>query len=244
MCVRERERDPPFMSPSWVLFVMSYTIRVCGFAGSHLVIGWAWHFGNFFLAKTIQMLGTTTLPVSPHPWSEWVEFPSFLPLTQQPRMTTTYIAPRALASLSRPTILTSTRLRNSRGHAAAVDPPSQRSARTSSYEEGAVRNDWTRVEIQRIFDAPLMESIFRAVSDCLFVCAIHPCYVRSDRHCLWSTSLIAKQEMYLSKNTIRQRSTGCIMILLVSNCVHWWISKVGFPDCHSLHFTPSLSSSS
>lgn len=30
---------------------------------------------------------------------------------------------------------------------------------------GTVRNDWRRSEIQKIYDGPLMETIFKAVSD-------------------------------------------------------------------------------
>jgi hypothetical protein len=78
----------------------------------------------------------------------------------------TSIAPRALTAFSRPTVLAPT-LRNARGHAAAVDPPSHNTGTAASgrrYADGDVRNNWRRSEIQRIFDAPLMETIYRAVS--------------------------------------------------------------------------------
>ncbi len=48
--------------------------------------------------------------------------------------------------------------RLARGHAVAVEP------RTAAPVDGAVRNDWSRAEVQRIFDGPLMETIFRAAS--------------------------------------------------------------------------------
>ncbi|BEI81124.1 hypothetical protein CcaverHIS002_0202840 [Cutaneotrichosporon cavernicola] len=48
--------------------------------------------------------------------------------------------------------------RLARGHAVAVE------ARTAPPADGAVRNDWSRAEVQRIFDGPLMETIFRAAS--------------------------------------------------------------------------------
>lgn len=32
---------------------------------------------------------------------------------------------------------------------------------------GTVRTDWRRSEIQKIYDGPLMETIFKAVSSCL-----------------------------------------------------------------------------
>lgn len=86
-------------------------------------------------------------------------FPRLSPLhLSSPGMTS--LAPRALTALSRPTLLAPTIL-NARGHAAAVDPPSGSSRR---YLDGDVRHDWRRSEIQRIFDAPLMETIYRAVS--------------------------------------------------------------------------------
>ncbi|GFZ51475.1 biotin synthase [Saitozyma sp. JCM 24511] len=72
----------------------------------------------------------------------------------------TSLAPRALTALSRPTLLAPTIL-NARCHAAAVDPPSGSSRR---YLDGDVRHDWRRSEIQRIFDAPLMETIYRAAT--------------------------------------------------------------------------------
>ncbi|CAK9783174.1 biotin synthase [Cutaneotrichosporon oleaginosum] len=48
--------------------------------------------------------------------------------------------------------------RLARGHAVAVEP------RSTAPVDGAVRNDWSRAEVQRIFDGPLMETIFRAAS--------------------------------------------------------------------------------
>lgn len=65
-------------------------------------------------------------------------------------------APRAL----RPSVI-APRLRAVRGHAAAVDPPS---FPRPSHSEGAVRHDWSRPEIQKIYDGALMETIFRAAN--------------------------------------------------------------------------------
>ena len=65
------------------------------------------------------------------------------------------LAPRAL----RPSVI-APRLRAVRGHAAAVDPPT---FPRPSHSEGAVRHDWSRPEIQKIYDGALMETIFRAV---------------------------------------------------------------------------------
>jgi biotin synthase len=50
-----------------------------------------------------------------------------------------------------------------RGHATALDVTAG-GLRKQKQPDGAVRGDWSRVEVQRIFDAPLMETIFRAVS--------------------------------------------------------------------------------
>ncbi|WVQ81611.1 biotin synthase [Cryptococcus sp. DSM 104549] len=58
----------------------------------------------------------------------------------------------------------------SRGHAVAVDAPflppspSVQQAPKRRYVDGDLRHDWRRSEIQKIYDAPLMESIFRAAS--------------------------------------------------------------------------------
>ncbi|KAK6904518.1 biotin synthase [Kwoniella mangroviensis CBS 10435] len=78
----------------------------------------------------------------------------------------------ALASKAlRPTLIAPL-VRGTRGHAVAVDPPylpPNPTANTSSqarprYVDGDVRHDWRRSEIQKIFDAPLMETIYRAAT--------------------------------------------------------------------------------
>ena len=61
---------------------------------------------------------------------------------------------RTLSSLTRPPNLLLRRL------ATVVNPDSVPLAR---YEDGTIRQDWKRSEIQRIFDAPLMETVYRAV---------------------------------------------------------------------------------
>lgn len=66
---------------------------------------------------------------------------------------------RALASAPRPRALPAAFI-NARGHAVAVDPR----APPLAAAEGAVRSDWTRTDVQQIFDAPLMDTIFRAAS--------------------------------------------------------------------------------
>lgn len=82
---------------------------------------------------------------------------------------------RAISALARPTLRVTAPVRphaHARGHATAVDPPApgpgvsreESGLSSSRYEPGAVRRDWRRSEIQRIFDGPLMETIFRAVS--------------------------------------------------------------------------------
>ncbi|TXT13580.1 hypothetical protein VHUM_00947 [Vanrija humicola] len=71
-------------------------------------------------------------------------------------------ASRTLAALARRPHALAPVLRNARGHAVAVDPHPVAPARAAN--EGAVRNDWTRDEVQKIFDAPLMETIYRAAS--------------------------------------------------------------------------------
>jgi biotin synthase len=71
------------------------------------------------------------------------------------------LAPRALGALTRPAA-SAPLLRNVRGHAAAIEQPSF--DRPTHYEEGAIRHNWRRSEIQKIFDGPLMETVFRAVS--------------------------------------------------------------------------------
>jgi hypothetical protein len=81
------------------------------------------------------------------------------------RVTTmsTKIAPRAIASVSRPVAL-SPNFKNVRGHAAAVDPPAPGPGVSRSYyRDGDIRSNWRRSEIQKIYDGPLMETIFRAV---------------------------------------------------------------------------------
>jgi biotin synthase len=50
-----------------------------------------------------------------------------------------------------------------RGHAVAVDPAAA-AAPSPSAPAGTVRSDWSRAEVQRVFDGPLMETIFRAAS--------------------------------------------------------------------------------
>lgn len=69
-------------------------------------------------------------------------------------------ASRAISSLSRPALKPLVAARNARGHAAAVEVPTA----ARRYVDGDVRHDWRRSEIQKIFDAPLMDTIFRAVS--------------------------------------------------------------------------------
>lgn len=74
------------------------------------------------------------------------------------------VAPRIAAAIARPTA-TAPVLRNVRGHAAAVDPPAPGPGVSRQYfRDGDIRHDWRRSEIQKIFDGPLMETIFRAVS--------------------------------------------------------------------------------
>lgn len=73
------------------------------------------------------------------------------------RLTPTLAAaarPRALAPI----------LTTARGHAVAVDPRPAPTTANRTATEGAVRSDWTRDEVQRIFDGPLMDTIFRAAS--------------------------------------------------------------------------------
>ncbi|RXK38787.1 biotin synthase [Tremella mesenterica] len=72
----------------------------------------------------------------------------------------TVTLPRVLSTLPRVRLSVPV-LRNVRGHAAAVDPPSFRPPKP---EDGAMRRDWTKREIQDIFDGPLMEIIFRAAT--------------------------------------------------------------------------------
>ncbi|KAK8843479.1 biotin synthase [Kwoniella newhampshirensis] len=61
-------------------------------------------------------------------------------------------------------------IRNARGHAVAVDPPylppspSVQQTQQRRWVDGDVRHDWRRSEIQKIFDGPLMETIFRAAT--------------------------------------------------------------------------------
>ena len=68
---------------------------------------------------------------------------------------------RALSSLSRLPTLSVRRL------ATVVEPDSAPQARL---EDGTIRQDWRRSEIQRIFDAPLMETVYRAVRP--FTCVV------------------------------------------------------------------------
>ena len=96
-------------------------------------------------------------------------------------------------------------IRGTRGHAAAVEPPSapflppspstastqeglsaaQASLRnvparpSATARDGEVRRDWTRGEIQAIYDGGLMETIFRAVSHAesrLGISSSHPSF--------------------------------------------------------------------
>lgn len=68
-------------------------------------------------------------------------------------------------------VLRSTAPTASRGHAVAVDAsflppsPSVQQSEKRRYVDGDVRHDWRRSEIQKIFDAPLMEVIYRAVGN-------------------------------------------------------------------------------
>ncbi|AFR95906.1 biotin synthase [Cryptococcus neoformans] len=67
-------------------------------------------------------------------------------------------------------VLRSTAPTASRGHAVAVDAPflppspSVQQSEKRRYVDGDVRHDWRRSEIQKIFDAPLMEVIYRAAT--------------------------------------------------------------------------------
>lgn len=68
-------------------------------------------------------------------------------------------------------VLRSTAPTAARGHAVAVDAPflppspSVQQSEKRRYVDGDVRHDWRRSEIQKIFDAPLMEVIYRAVGN-------------------------------------------------------------------------------
>lgn len=68
-------------------------------------------------------------------------------------------------------VLRSTAPTASRGHAVAVDAPflppspSVQQSEKRRYVDGDVRHDWRRSEIQKVFDAPLMEIIYRAVGN-------------------------------------------------------------------------------
>lgn len=74
------------------------------------------------------------------------------------------IAPKAISAISRPSTIAPA-LRNARGHAAAVEPPAPGpGVARAYYRDGDVRTNWRRSEIQKIFDGPLMETIFRAVT--------------------------------------------------------------------------------
>lgn len=66
------------------------------------------------------------------------------------------LAPRPLWSHARPVLL------QLRTLATVADQPPP-AVPAVQYEDGAVRHDWRRSEIQRIYDAPLIETIFRAV---------------------------------------------------------------------------------
>ncbi|KAI9636533.1 biotin synthase [Dioszegia hungarica] len=74
------------------------------------------------------------------------------------------IAPKAISAISRPSTIAPA-LRNARGHAAAVEPPAPGpGVARAYYRDGDVRTNWRRSEIQKIFDGPLMETIFRAAT--------------------------------------------------------------------------------
>lgn len=49
-------------------------------------------------------------------------------------------------------------------HPAASKTAAPLKARSSNRQLGAVRSNWLRHEVQEIFDAPLMETVFKAVS--------------------------------------------------------------------------------
>ncbi|ODN88472.1 biotin synthase [Cryptococcus wingfieldii CBS 7118] len=74
--------------------------------------------------------------------------------------------PRSL----RPALKHATAPAATRGHAVAVDPPflpptpHVQQPQPRRWVDGDVRHDWRRSEIQKIFDGPLMETIYRAAS--------------------------------------------------------------------------------
>jgi hypothetical protein len=59
---------------------------------------------------------------------------------------------------------TSTSSSSSSSSAAALAQGFNLKAKSRKTELGAVRSNWLRHEVQEIFDAPLMETVFRAVS--------------------------------------------------------------------------------
>jgi hypothetical protein len=59
---------------------------------------------------------------------------------------------------------TSTFSSSSSSSAAALAQGFNLKAKSRKTELGAVRSNWLRHEVQEIFDAPLMETVFRAVS--------------------------------------------------------------------------------
>jgi hypothetical protein len=59
---------------------------------------------------------------------------------------------------------TSTSSSSSSSSAAALAQGFNLKAKSRKQELGAVRSNWLRHEVQEIFDAPLMETVFRAVS--------------------------------------------------------------------------------